>query len=404
MQEHLAKPHSRRNGRRPILKHPLPQPVTPNAKVFQECPNCGIQVRKGRLEIHLTLHRAAPEQPMPTAAEVRRKCPECDREMREDLLERHINIFHRYQQPVLPEGPLKRPKPLQAKVFRECPSCGIQVREDRLAKHVAQTHPQVLPTEEIPEPILEASAPARDNRPEQQIIVPSANLVRKEPAGTNAPGMPPRVLLQCPKCGSKVREDRMQRHLSKVHPAPTRPDAPDATAAKALPTVRPFAACPDCGAKVREDCMGLHLVNCHSEPRSFQPGARRLPFVLLPPGTWDIRHVVAHYRKVAKDLGGTNRRQIDWTRLEQIKALDPVRCYIGKDSWLGYVVFEFAHSASVVLECPIEGNATYVLSGDWKAMVGHTKAELRHRFANRYTRIVHKGCWSTRIRAALHKR
>jgi hypothetical protein len=76
--------------------------------------------------------------------------------------------------------------------------------------------------------------------------------------------------------------------------------------------------------------------------------------------------------------------------LEQIKALKPVRCYIGKDSWLGYVVFEFTHSASVVLECPIEGNATYVLSGDWKAMVGHTKAELRHRFANRYTRIVHK--------------
>ena len=36
--------------------------------------------------------------------------------------------------------------------------------------------------------------------------------------------------------------------------------------------------------------------------------------------------------------------------------------------------------------------------------IRHTKAELRHRFANRYTRIVHKGDWPTRIRAALRRR
>ncbi len=89
------------------------------------------------------------------------------------------------------------------------------------------------------------------------------------------------------------------------------------------------------------------------------------------------------------------------SRLEKIASLSPVRCYIGKEAWHGYVVFEFKNAGRVVLECPIEGNATYVLSGDWKIMVNHTKAELRQEYANRYTRIVHKGAWLDRIRQAL---
>jgi hypothetical protein len=41
------------------------------------------------------------------------------------------------------------------------------------------------------------------------------------------------------------------------------------------------------------------------------------------------------------------------------------------------VVFEFGYSRRVVLECPIEGNATYILSGNWKKQVGHSKLYLR---------------------------
>jgi hypothetical protein len=152
--------------------------------------------------------------------------------------------------------------------------------------------------------------------------------------------------------------------------------------------------------------MDLHFRNCHpadDKSKSSQVTTERLPFVLLPPGTWDIAQVVEHYRKVSNNLaGGFNGRNIDWSRLEEIESLRPVRCYVGKESWLGYVVFEFMNSNRVVLECPIEGNATYILSGDWKAMVGHTKAEIRHDFADRYTKVVHKGDWLYRIREALH--
>ena len=81
--------------------------------------------------------------------------------------------------------------------------------------------------------------------------------------------------------------------------------------------------------------------------------------------------------------------------------LAPLPCYIGNESWDGYVVFEFRDSNSVVLECPFEGNATYILPADWKIMAGHTKDEIRRIFENRYTKVVHKGDWLSRIREAI---
>jgi hypothetical protein len=134
------------------------------------------------------------------------------------------------------------------------------------------------------------------------------------------------------------------------------------------------------------------------------PLAQRLPFVLLPPGQWDIGQVVEHYRKESHNLpAGFGDRKIDWTRLEDIGSLNPARCHIGKESWLGYVVFEFTDTDRVILECPIEGNATYILSGDWKETVYHTKAELRFEFIGRYQRIVHKGDWLLRVCDALRR-
>jgi len=164
---------------------------------------------------------------------------------------------------------------------------------------------------------------------------------------------------------------------------------------------------PGCNAKVWNDCMELHIKNMHQPNRdaAIHVPSHRLPFDLLPPGTWDVRHVVEHYRRVAHKLPfGLNGRYIDNSRLERIGMLNPVDCYVGKESWLGYVVFEFSNSNRVVLECPIEGNATYILAGDWKAMVVLSKAELRHEFAHCYTKVVHKGAWLSRIRTALRGR
>ena len=151
--------------------------------------------------------------------------------------------------------------------------------------------------------------------------------------------------------------------------------------------------------------MNLHHANFHSPNNAATINAvplQHLPFTLLPPGTWDMSQVLDHYRKVSQDRGsGWENREFDPSRLKKIASLRPIRCYVGKESWNGYVVFEFRHSSRVVMECPIEGNATYVITGNWRNMISHTKAELRDGYRNDHVRVVHKGDWLDRIRQAL---
>lgn len=129
---------------------------------------------------------------------------------------------------------------------------------------------------------------------------------------------------------------------------------------------------------------------------------QRLSFELLPPGSWDIDDVIAHYRREESNLpDDLQGRAIEWRRLTNIKSLRPSKCYIGTEMWLGYTLFEFAYTTKVVLECPIEGNATYIIWGNWKPMVRHTKQHLRDNYPNRYVKVVHKGDWLDRIRDAL---
>ena len=136
--------------------------------------------------------------------------------------------------------------------------------------------------------------------------------------------------------------------------------------------------------------MDLHFESVHAE---------RLPFILLPPGTSDMQHVLDYYRGLSRDfLAG---RRIDWSRLEKIESLGPNRRRIGRDSKIGYVLFEFPYSDRVVLECPIEGNATYILWGDWERMARLTKAEIRRDFPQQHVRVVHRGDWFHRIRRAV---
>jgi hypothetical protein len=41
--------------------------------------------------------------------------------------------------------------------------------------------------------------------------------------------------------------------------------------------------------------------------------------------------------------------------------------------WEGYAVYTFKRATNVVLECPFEGNATYILDENWAREVRHTK-------------------------------
>jgi hypothetical protein len=129
---------------------------------------------------------------------------------------------------------------------------------------------------------------------------------------------------------------------------------------------------------------------------------RRVSFELLPPGSWDIEDVIAHYRQAAKNPGPALKgKVIQWDRLRELGRLHPKTCYVGKEGWDGYVVFEFANSPHAALECPIEGNATYIVSGDWKKKAGHSQLYLRTKCREFRARVFHRGDWVSRIEAAL---
>jgi hypothetical protein len=129
----------------------------------------------------------------------------------------------------------------------------------------------------------------------------------------------------------------------------------------------------------------------------------QFPFTLLPPGTWDIDDVIKHYRVHARSTPQfCGARSVDHERMNAWKQLMPIKCYRDRELYLGYVVFEFRESKRVVMDCPVEGNAIYILWGDWKRMVGHSKYDLRSNYPDNYLKIVHKGDWLHRVRAALY--
>jgi hypothetical protein len=162
--------------------------------------------------------------------------------------------------------------------------------------------------------------------------------------------------------------------------------------------------CNQCGHLIREDAMVLHYENNHSEP--VKGNSRGLPdtnfpFELLPAGTWEFRHALEYgYNRLRSPHGYWDQR-FDQGRIDSMKLLNPNLTHIGRKAWSGYAVYEFSYSKRVVLECPIEGNATYVLSGDWKKMISLTKAEVRRGHTGRLTRIFHTVNWLSRVRQAL---
>jgi transposase len=66
----------------------------------------------------------------------------------------------------------------------------------------------------------------------------------------------------------------------------------------------------------------------------------------------------------------------------------------------GYVAFELSNCRGVVLECPLKGNATYVISGeDWYDAISLTKAEVRAEW--RHWKIVHSQKWLRNLKQSL---
>ena len=239
-------------------------------------------------------------------------------------------------------------------------------------------------------------------------------------------------LPKCPVCGVSVRVDHLPAHRRRVHDS-----MKIAHLAKELGIESklilaylnelhyPFSSLsytvkPDVAAKVR-----VHFLNMtdlqkglQASPKSVQvtqqlpsrsPGipVERFPFKIFPPGTWNIDDVIAHYRREAKrNPGGWWEHEFEEWRLVAMNSLGPSKYYEGEEQWNNYVVFEFARSPRVALECPRKGNATYIIWGDWKNMIVHSKGDLRDLFPQQFLRVFHrnKDEWRRKIKKALKRR
>ena len=62
---------------------------------------------------------------------------------------------------------------------------------------------------------------------------------------------------------------------------------------------------------------------------------------------------------------------------------------------------DFAQHAVAVFECPVVGNALYLVRGSWQLAARKSKHELLHDRTGAVRRIIHVGEWRERVRAAL---
>jgi hypothetical protein len=131
--------------------------------------------------------------------------------------------------------------------------------------------------------------------------------------------------------------------------------------------------------------------------------ARRFPFVLLPAAKGLFRETVEKYiiSSARTRPFGLIDDSYDYERLSRIEDLGPIACYVGVRLWKGYAAFEFQHSDKVILECPRTGNATYILSGEWRRMISIAKAELRSEYRHLVTRVFHTSGWEVLVRRAV---
>ena len=112
------------------------------------------------------------------------------------------------------------------------------------------------------------------------------------------------------------------------------------------------------------------------------PAPEMIDWELLPAGAHPFHHILGYYHRLQHERPDM---RYDLTRLAQIVQLKPDRCYIAKGRLVGYIAFYFAACQTAVLEHPVEGNAIYILRGNWETLSRYSKADLgspRHMHTN----------------------
>ncbi len=125
-------------------------------------------------------------------------------------------------------------------------------------------------------------------------------------------------------------------------------------------------------------------------------GPVTLDFEILPPGERTDEHVRGYYREVVSrgQLKGFSQ-----DRLDKMLALPRSEWQKGRAGFYGYIVLMFNHTEKVLLECPVEDNAIYVLDSGEERLLKMNKQQLIK--SSEAKRIFHSGPWYQRLKDEL---
>jgi len=124
---------------------------------------------------------------------------------------------------------------------------------------------------------------------------------------------------------------------------------------------------------------------------------RQLMWQVLPPGWWN-------QDKYASAFGNKYKQaDLNFARLKVVDSLGPSKRYVGSDKFGSYRYWVFVFKNHVVAECPLEGNALYVITGtqDWRNLLRRSKSDLSSNYKGRVQRIMHVGDWESRLKRAI---
>ncbi len=135
-------------------------------------------------------------------------------------------------------------------------------------------------------------------------------------------------------------------------------------------------------------------------PQSPTVPTRYLSWRVLPPGELSVDSINKHYGRLQRQ---NPRIKYERERIVKAFSLGPKECYVGKNEFEGYVVFTFSYTSKALLECPLYGNAIYIIDSDWKRWSRMSKQELLSS-SHEVTRIIHRGDWFSEVKRELKRR
>lgn len=131
---------------------------------------------------------------------------------------------------------------------------------------------------------------------------------------------------------------------------------------------------------------------------------KKVRWIILPVGKHPFPKIMKYIGELKKTRWLNN--YVDENRIKTIYKLgsDKTEVIVGAHQFDGYFIFTFPDLKTFVLDCPLYGNAIYIIKGDWKkisALSKLSKGEILKRYPNN-KRIIHKGEWGeTAVRSII---